>query len=387
MHIVVDAVAPGVPPSVRFEQILDHGGRIVALVKIDRAPIDDQRPSRMVGDEAVVLEADRVGLSRPREIRSLPSAWPPQAGRALGVPLQVFKYRHDRPPLSLRADIRSTAAGAAPERPRAQIPRRRRWPSAPAPRRASARGRPQAPGPPAGGRPATCRPRMPARPCAARGRRERHPCAYRRKRCHGRARRPSCGPGRVWSNRRFRPMRQQRRRDRDEQRMVARAPQRLACAHAKRSSRPWQEPAEPFRRRPRSGRGRPPPARARYGGRSRARIATSTFRVGSTVIGNFGRAAKAADLGGCAHGSKDRKGKYVPTRQPPRGSSFCHIRKYRYDGPGPLLARKNRRSAGHGPGRLRRRVRNIETTATIALLGAADAGALFQSPVSGLLYP
>ena len=62
VHIVVDAVAPGVFPSVRFEQVLDCGCRVVALIKIDSPSIDDQRPSRMIGDETVVLEADGAGF-------------------------------------------------------------------------------------------------------------------------------------------------------------------------------------------------------------------------------------------------------------------------------------------------------------------------------------
>jgi hypothetical protein len=41
MHVVVDAVAPGVAPSVRLEQVLDHRRRVVSLAEIDGAPIDD----------------------------------------------------------------------------------------------------------------------------------------------------------------------------------------------------------------------------------------------------------------------------------------------------------------------------------------------------------
>ena len=68
VHVVVDAVAPGIAPSVCFEQIFDHGRGVVALIEIDRAPIDNQRPSRMVGNETVVLETDGVGLPGPPEI-------------------------------------------------------------------------------------------------------------------------------------------------------------------------------------------------------------------------------------------------------------------------------------------------------------------------------
>ena len=76
MHVVVDAIAPSVAPSVGFEQVLDHGRWIVTLVEIDGAPIDNKRPSRMIGDETVVLEADSVGFARPCEVRSFPLAGP-----------------------------------------------------------------------------------------------------------------------------------------------------------------------------------------------------------------------------------------------------------------------------------------------------------------------
>jgi hypothetical protein len=52
----------------------------------------------MVGDETVVLEANGMGFSRPREIGSFSLAGSPKAGGALGVFLQVFKNRHDCPP-------------------------------------------------------------------------------------------------------------------------------------------------------------------------------------------------------------------------------------------------------------------------------------------------
>src|ERR1700733_2791893 len=55
VHVVVDAVAPCVAPSVRFEQVLDHGRRIVTVIEFDGAPVDDQRPPRMIGDDIILL--------------------------------------------------------------------------------------------------------------------------------------------------------------------------------------------------------------------------------------------------------------------------------------------------------------------------------------------
>src|SRR5437868_6018313 len=77
VHIVVDAVAPGVSPSVRFEEVFDHGRRIVAVIERDSLSIDNHRPARMIGDETVVLEADGQWFSRLDEVRSLPLAGSP----------------------------------------------------------------------------------------------------------------------------------------------------------------------------------------------------------------------------------------------------------------------------------------------------------------------
>jgi hypothetical protein len=41
VHIVVDAVAPDVSPSVRFEQVFNHGPRVVALIEVEGTSIDD----------------------------------------------------------------------------------------------------------------------------------------------------------------------------------------------------------------------------------------------------------------------------------------------------------------------------------------------------------
>ena len=70
VYVIVDAITPGVPPSVRFEKVFDDGRRIVASFDIDGAAIEDQRPPRMVGDETVVLEPDGVRFSGADKIRS-----------------------------------------------------------------------------------------------------------------------------------------------------------------------------------------------------------------------------------------------------------------------------------------------------------------------------
>jgi hypothetical protein len=91
VHIVVDTIAPAASPSVRFEQVLDHRRRVVAFIEAEGSSIDNQRPSRMIGDEAIVLEADSVWFSRLDKIRSLPLAGSPEARGALRVFFQIFK--------------------------------------------------------------------------------------------------------------------------------------------------------------------------------------------------------------------------------------------------------------------------------------------------------
>ena len=73
----------------------------MALVEIDGAAIDDQRPSRVIGNETVVLEAGGKGFSRLDEFRSLSFAGASDASGALSVFLHIFKNRHRHSPLSL----------------------------------------------------------------------------------------------------------------------------------------------------------------------------------------------------------------------------------------------------------------------------------------------
>src|SRR5437762_3387864 len=68
VHIVVDAVAPGVSPSVRFKQVFDHGRRVLAVIEGDSISIDNQRPAWMIWDKTVILKADLVRLSHSREV-------------------------------------------------------------------------------------------------------------------------------------------------------------------------------------------------------------------------------------------------------------------------------------------------------------------------------
>jgi hypothetical protein len=49
----------------------------MAPIEIDRASIEDQGPSRMIGDETVIPEANGVGFSRSCEVWSISVARAP----------------------------------------------------------------------------------------------------------------------------------------------------------------------------------------------------------------------------------------------------------------------------------------------------------------------
>src|SRR5947208_8454593 len=87
VHVVVDALTPGVAPSISFELFLDHRRRVMALVEIDGAAIDDQRPSRMIGNETVVFEGGGMGFSRLDVFRNIWFAGASEAGGARSVAL------------------------------------------------------------------------------------------------------------------------------------------------------------------------------------------------------------------------------------------------------------------------------------------------------------
>src|SRR5437868_13182708 len=67
VHVVVNAVAPAMSPSVRFEQVFDDGRRVLAVIECDSLSIDNHRPARMIWNEAVIAKADAVRLSHSRE--------------------------------------------------------------------------------------------------------------------------------------------------------------------------------------------------------------------------------------------------------------------------------------------------------------------------------
>ena len=62
MREAVNAVAPGIGPTILAERALDHRGRILVARDLDRAAIDHERQGRVVRNRAVVLEPHRDRL-------------------------------------------------------------------------------------------------------------------------------------------------------------------------------------------------------------------------------------------------------------------------------------------------------------------------------------
>jgi hypothetical protein len=82
VYVVVNPVPPGLPPTVSLEELFEHGGRIEVLGEANGAAIDNQGPTRMVGNDAVILEVKGVCIALPQEFgnrgagRSCPSSQP-----------------------------------------------------------------------------------------------------------------------------------------------------------------------------------------------------------------------------------------------------------------------------------------------------------------------
>ena len=62
VHIIVNAITPGIAPPVAFKQLFEYGRRIEIVRKSHCAAINDKRPFRMVGNDSVILETECTGL-------------------------------------------------------------------------------------------------------------------------------------------------------------------------------------------------------------------------------------------------------------------------------------------------------------------------------------
>src|SRR5437588_3125772 len=94
VQIIVDSVAPAVAPAVIFKQFLHHRGRIERAWQVDRAPIDDNRPPRVIRGFAIVAEAKHAPLAAPQQSRGLLRSRTLPAGDALSRFFQSFQQSH-----------------------------------------------------------------------------------------------------------------------------------------------------------------------------------------------------------------------------------------------------------------------------------------------------
>src|SRR5215469_3396735 len=94
-QIIVDAITPAVAPAVVFEQVLHDRSRIKRARQLDRAPIDDDRPSRVIGNRSVIVEAKHATLTSPQQAGGPLRGKALPAGSALCRFLYVVQQSHD----------------------------------------------------------------------------------------------------------------------------------------------------------------------------------------------------------------------------------------------------------------------------------------------------
>src|SRR4051812_45518538 len=69
MNVVINPVAPGIAPAVDLEEIFENGCRIQRVWKRTDAAINNQRPMGMIGNQAVVCEAEGMCFARTHQRR------------------------------------------------------------------------------------------------------------------------------------------------------------------------------------------------------------------------------------------------------------------------------------------------------------------------------
>jgi hypothetical protein len=62
VQIVIDAVSPGIAPAVLLESVFEHRSRIERRGTFHGIAVDDDRPARVIGHHAVILEAKEARL-------------------------------------------------------------------------------------------------------------------------------------------------------------------------------------------------------------------------------------------------------------------------------------------------------------------------------------
>ena len=73
VHVIVNAVAPGIAPAVARNQLFKYRRWIKVVREADRAAVKDERQFRIVRNDSVVLEAERIRLAAPDRVTKIPA--------------------------------------------------------------------------------------------------------------------------------------------------------------------------------------------------------------------------------------------------------------------------------------------------------------------------
>src|SRR5262249_9067508 len=73
VHVIVNAVAPGIAPAVARKQLFEYRRWIKVVREADWAAGEDQRQFRIVGNDSVVFEAERIRLAAPDRVTKIPA--------------------------------------------------------------------------------------------------------------------------------------------------------------------------------------------------------------------------------------------------------------------------------------------------------------------------
>ena len=65
VEVIVNAATPALAPAIAFEHILQHCRRIKRAWQTNRPPHHQDRPTRMIGNRAVIFEVKRTRFRNP----------------------------------------------------------------------------------------------------------------------------------------------------------------------------------------------------------------------------------------------------------------------------------------------------------------------------------
>src|SRR5262245_27434887 len=92
MDPVVNSVPPHIPPAVAFEKIFKHGSGVQGAGQPDSALVDNERPTGVIGNKAIIFEFVSAWLA-PKE-KGFEIVRVPPAGGFPDDMLGVFQQAH-----------------------------------------------------------------------------------------------------------------------------------------------------------------------------------------------------------------------------------------------------------------------------------------------------